>query len=625
LQPHLDRPYFQRWLQEKYGISYVLERPEGHSNPVEFDSGGEAYHTLVVGSTGYGKSYWLRTLVRQLVAQPGSVVVLDPKTSLIDQLLVDLAADHFPSQQLVLLDPRRAGPTHPIPAWNPLTIPDPEQASQVVGELTTLIKHSSPGGSWGPRLEDTLVHALYFLGQQGLSFFELPALLLDDGFRERLLDRPREPSLLDPLTAAQVQHFWRREYARYQSGKQVDLANPILNKTRPLTEVPFLRALFCQTQNRLDFSALFTEKQVWLVNLNISALGEPTKLLASLLLAKIFQEARARSTGDPPPLTLIIDELSLFLDFTGESVREVLSTARGSNMRLVVATQYIGQMPEAVRDSILSQTELQIFFNLGYRDAQAVVPTLEGEMENRLRFLELARTEPADLVTQRLRLVSPGGRPLRLNWAGLFRWFFRWGWEEQAEAAWARETMELPATALPDLARAMQIEGLYVEEEPGRYVPAAVYGPEEGTRVVLDPEGAFLEVIFPAARVVKKEAWTQGDRQRAAVHQLSHLPRREALVRIKGAETVRLRTLPVQEPEVAPEAVESLVEASLRRIGRPRSEIDAELEARRRTLQGEGESPTPRKKTRISRPARPKERSDEPYIPPAPGSTPERE
>jgi len=103
---------------------------------------------------------------------------------------------------------------------------------------------------------------------------------------------------------------------------------------------------------------------------------------------------------------------------------------------------------------------------------------------------------------------------------------------------------------------------------------------------VLAPPQPYLEGVFPQARVVRSEKWTEGVLQRAAVHLLTHLPRREAVVRRKGAEPVGMRSLEVREPEVPAPAVAGFLQRSLQRVGRPSDQVDAELLARRRAIRG---------------------------------------
>ena len=93
-------------------------------------------------------------------------------------------------------------------------------------------------------------------------------------------------------------------------------------------------------------------------------------------------------------------------------------------------------------------------------------------------------------------------------------------------------------------------------------------------------------MVFPEARIVRKEKWTETALQRAAVHLLTHLDRRETLVRRKGTEPLLLRTLEVRDPEMPPETVTALVQQSLARVGRPQEQVDAELRARREAIRG---------------------------------------
>jgi hypothetical protein len=129
---------------------------------------------------------------------------------------------HIPrdrTNDLVYIDPADAA--RPI-GFNPLSSVPEDLKPIVADDVVGAFKHVWPN-SWGPRLDYVLINALRaLLDVPGTTLLMLPRLLIDDPFREQLLDR----HVRDPV----VQSFWRHEYAGFTAGLRAEAISPIQNK-----------------------------------------------------------------------------------------------------------------------------------------------------------------------------------------------------------------------------------------------------------------------------------------------------------------------------------------------------------------------------------------------------------
>jgi len=85
----------------------------------------------------------------------------------------------------------------------------------------------------------------------------LPRLLIDEGFREPLIDR----HVTDPVVRA----FWLNEYAGYSASFRTEAISPIQNKVGKALMVPSLRNMLAQPTSSITLpvanaSAVATQK-----------------------------------------------------------------------------------------------------------------------------------------------------------------------------------------------------------------------------------------------------------------------------------------------------------------------------------------------------------------------------
>jgi hypothetical protein len=109
-------------------------------------------------------------------------------------------------------------------------------------------------------------------------------------------------------------------------------------------------------------------RKVLLVDLG--GISEPTKIFATLLIAKIRQAAFQRAhihESKRIPFNLYVDEFEFFQtsDFD-----QILSFAGGYGLRLTLANQFIGQLDNVIRQSIFGNVGSFIVFAVSPDDAR---------------------------------------------------------------------------------------------------------------------------------------------------------------------------------------------------------------------------------------------------------------
>ena len=321
-------------------------------------------HLYVIGKTGTGKSTLLQNLMTADLEAGHGFALLDPHGD-----LAGAVADATPAWRIahgvIYLDP--ADLAHPV-GFNPLHNVEPDHRPLVAAHVVAAFQHIW-GNSWGPRLEYILTNSLrLLLDAPGSTLLGLPKLLSDADYRARLLAHARDPV---------VRNFWEVEFAQYTERFASEAIAPIQNKVGTLLSPPAIRNMLGQVKSTIDIRGIMDRGQVLIVNLAKGKLGEaPTHLLGAFLATAFAQAAEARADvgeSDRRDFTLYADE---FQHFATDSFATILSEARKYHLALVLAHQFVGQLPDLLRQAVIGNAGSIVAFRIGAEDA----PLLASEL-----------------------------------------------------------------------------------------------------------------------------------------------------------------------------------------------------------------------------------------------------
>jgi hypothetical protein len=323
---------------------------------MRFGDADSLRHLLITGPTGTGKSTLIQQLVLQDVRAGNSVVLLDPKGDLVDDILLRYPANRL--DELVVIDPRDEAPIGINPLYRPAR--PALVADQLLGIFTQLFKDS-----FGPRTADVLGASLLTLARWGEgSLAVLPLLLTNPGLRRKIVGNQPDPLGTGP--------FWAW-YERLKDGERQAIIAPSLNKLRPFIVRPDLRAVLGQVDPRFALSDLVRGRRVVLVNLAKGSLGpESSALLGTMLLNQVWQTLQAR--GDLPigqrrRVGVYVDEIADYLRLPGD-VSELLIQARSLGVSFTLAHQHLGQLPGELRAAVMANARSRVLFQLASDDAR---------------------------------------------------------------------------------------------------------------------------------------------------------------------------------------------------------------------------------------------------------------
>jgi Helicase HerA, central domain len=354
-------------------------------------------HLYIVGQTGTGKSTLLLNLIAQDIAAGEGLALLDPHGDLAEAVLMHIPRDR--TNRFVYLNPADA--ERPI-GFNPLS-DVPEDLKPIVADgVVSAFRHVWPE-SWGPRLDYILTNAVRaLLDVPGGTLLMLPRLLIDEGFRMRLI----EWHVRDPM----VRSFWLNEYAGYGDHFRAEAISPIQNKIGKALIEPRLRNMLAQPSSTITLRRLMDEGAIIVCNLAKGRLGEGVShLLGALLTTTIAQAALSRAdvpAADRRVFHLYADE---FQSFATESFALILSEARKYGLTLTIAHQYLDQVPERLRAAVFGNVGSMIACRSGAQDAPILAEQIGLGGADALLDL------PNFTAWARLLLAGVPSSPIRIN------------------------------------------------------------------------------------------------------------------------------------------------------------------------------------------------------------------
>ncbi|MCA1702897.1 MAG: type IV secretion system DNA-binding domain-containing protein [Actinobacteria bacterium] len=337
-------------------------------------------HLHVIGPTGTGKSTLLANLICQDIAAGRSLVVIEPKGDLIEDVLARIGPERL--QDVVVLDP--AETDYPI-GLNPLL--GRGRAPELVADQVLAVFHGLYQQNWGPRLQDILHASLLTLAGRGdSSLCALPPLLTNPTVRRRLLAGVEDPVALAP--------FWAWFESISDAERQQAIA-PVLNKLRPFLLRRSVRAIVGQLEPRFRIDEVFSQRKVVLVSLAKGLIGpEASALLGSLLVAELWQAVlgRARIPAERRhPVVIYADEFQDYVHLPTD-MADALAQARGLGVGLTLAHQHLAQLPANLKAAVLANARSRVCFQLSGDDAQTMA-RFSGGLLQPIDFQRLRRFE----------------------------------------------------------------------------------------------------------------------------------------------------------------------------------------------------------------------------------------
>ncbi|MBP7768364.1 type IV secretion system DNA-binding domain-containing protein [Candidatus Woesebacteria bacterium] len=350
-------------------------------------------HMYVIGKTGTGKSTMLANMAINDLKNNEGICVIDPHGDLVEALL-----EYIPSHRIndtIYFDPSDPERTVKLNLFEGNNVVHRELiASGIVSVFRKLYAYS-----WGPRLEYILRNALLtLLKAETARLSDVVDLLTDAEFRRKIVD-----TLDDEI----LKNFWINEFDAMQDKLRTEAIAPILNKVGQFVSSPLVRDVVNARKSSFSIEEAMDQGKILLVNLSQGKLGEDNAtLLGAMLITKIQLAAMARVNtpeSERRDFYLYVDE---FQNFATESFTKILSEARKYRLNLILANQYIAQIPEDVQKAIFGNCGSIVSFVMGADDASIFTKEFGDHYTNE-DLVSLARHQIINKLTIDNQISQP--------------------------------------------------------------------------------------------------------------------------------------------------------------------------------------------------------------------------
>ena len=343
--------------------------PEEPDAPVEIPYDVRNQHIYVPGKTRHGKSTLFHAMVYQDIKRGAGVCVIDPKGDLVNSLSHWIPESRRDDGVFI-------STKSPVPI-DFMDYQDDDEKETLVGELKYVITRGMSAEA-APLMDAILTDLIYTLlnAREHMPIAMRPTFLDIHRF---LADQKRRNIILTYVTDHELKQRWETNFPNPKE------CAPTLTRMTPFIRNPSLRKLFDCPAPTLNIAELMDKRKILLVDLG--GISESTKILATLLIAKIKQAAfRRASIPDETkriPFFLYVDE---FKFFQTSDFEDILSFAGGYGLRLTLANQFIGQLDPNIRQSIFGNVGSFIIFCVSPDDAR--------------QFKSFTAPEPPDILAQ---------------------------------------------------------------------------------------------------------------------------------------------------------------------------------------------------------------------------------
>lgn len=313
-------------------------------------------HSVVIGSSGSGKSKFLCSLIENISTHYHSnykVVVIDPhaalendiggldNTAIVNFKDLDNSADLFMNSKS-----------------------DDKLSST---ELILSLFQSLMSDLYNSKLERVLRHSIYILIEdQSLNFINLRKLLLDMNYRNSLINK------LQNCLPESIYHFFLTDFNELKSQSYQEAIAPIISFIDEMQLLPS----FCYEEKLQNIEELIDKNFLTIFSLDQTVLGKKlTQTISGLIMQQILQLIQSYSFHEH--IILVIDEVAVV---ENPILSKFLSEARKYNLSLILAQQYFSQISEDIRMSIFSNVSNFYVFRVSKSDALILESNLHMEV-----------------------------------------------------------------------------------------------------------------------------------------------------------------------------------------------------------------------------------------------------
>lgn len=310
-------------------------------------------HSLILGSSGSGKSKWLSLMISKLEQESYQVVVIDPHASLEKEIggLEGSSIIDFETEESSIN-----------------LFKDTSENVIATVELMLSLFSSLLIDSYNPKLERVLRNSIHLLllGNR-FSFKTLRKLILELEYRVECLKE------LEEVLPESIIDFFYNDFNELKTKSYMSAIAPILAF---LDEVILLPG-FQKEKIDTSLTELLSSSFLTIFSLDRTRLGDHmVRTIAGFLMQQILKIAEKEELNKK--LVLVVDEVAVV---ENPVLTRILSEARKYNISLILIGQYLNQLSSSLLNAIFANTVNYYIFRSSRIDATTLVDHLNIDLK----------------------------------------------------------------------------------------------------------------------------------------------------------------------------------------------------------------------------------------------------
>jgi hypothetical protein len=360
-------------MEEGFLLGYNEFR--GTKKQIRLSTNDRRRHTYFIGQTGTGKSSLLENLAFQDMMDGRGFAFIDPHGDSAERLLGSIPKERV--EDVIYFCP--GDMENPL-GLNLFEFETQDQRDFLIQEaIAMLYKLYDPGhtGIIGPRYEHWFRNAALTImsDPNGSTFIDIPQVFNDQAFTDQKMKYVTDRTVLD---------FWNKEMAQTSDANKSEVLGWFVSKFGAFLSNEMMRNILGQTKSGFNLREIMDNKKILLVNLSKGRTGELNSQLLGMIFVMKFQAAAMGRASMPEDeredFALYVDE---FQNFATDSFATILSEARKYRLNLILANQFMTQLTDNIRESILGNIGTVVSGRLGITDAEILqkkfAPTFNAE------------------------------------------------------------------------------------------------------------------------------------------------------------------------------------------------------------------------------------------------------
>lgn len=319
-------------------------------------------HMYIVGQTGTGKSKVLDSLILQDIRAGHGVAFIDPHGEEAEFILERIPPERI--EDVIYWNP--ADLDRPF-GFNVMEFMDENDKVRIVSSFyKTLQKLFDPNnqGITGPRLERAIRNSM-------MTAMSKPGNTLVEVLRLLLLEKDFIEEMKTYITDDLIMKYWTEEMAQTSDYHKSETLGYFASKLDRFVVNKFMRNMLGQPTTSINFRKAMDEGKIIIMNFSKGAMGaEESEFLGLLIIPRLLSAAMGRVDIEQEKRRDFFFYVDEFQNYATDDFATIFSEARKYRLNLTVANQYIGQMPENVKNAVFGNVGTIMSLRVGTDDAK---------------------------------------------------------------------------------------------------------------------------------------------------------------------------------------------------------------------------------------------------------------